>query len=795
MSAEKQNVSSSVLGRRADATASRIWDSMSWLLASIKSLSSSSAGKLITFDGNGGPEVQVLTTGLVAEGGYSFVYSAREVAASGRCFAVKKVIVQDKEMRDSAEVELFLLRIFSNTPGFVKCYGGHASPAEPSGGRQEYLMLLEYCPNGSLVDLLYKKNKCSGGEYEKRAPLDEPRVLHVFGQVAAAVAHMHAQIPCVSHRDLKLENVLCTADGRYVLCDFGSAVDTVLPANRSRKQAAAEEERISKYSTLHYRAPEMCDLWRQEEVGPKADVWALGCILYCLAFGDHPFPADSPLQILNAAWSFPAGSGRSPELHELIRRTLAPDPANRPSASEVVLMVDALRKGKELPRIHHGGVEACWTATFEEAPFEANSDDQAKSPVAPPIAALPRADGSGFVEAVSGPCAELPASTAPAAGPLADEGVVIEPFADFDALHISPQAESYLAAGESTSAGAVDAIDLETVGGALKGLAAFPIEPRPEIAAATAVIPVVGAGVAGLHVATSLFCGGVSAGASAGPASAGDAGALTNPAPASAVDFATAATGAMLPDDAACTAGSDGVAEGRGVDCGDAVHTSIGVADAAEAGRPCASESGAGHTLHEAALAAAGGPWEACGDGEEDAFGEFTSSVGAASSIGEASFTPSQFGEFTAGSGTSPVILKLPLPAAALHSSATPAGGPDVPATPPIAIKLPSRPKLRLDASSSGARARDACGAVLGEPAPAATMSLPVGPAASGSDACEGGAQSLAGADNQCEEGSLGSFGCHDDSVRFAASVECVGDLGRESDFGDFAGAPRPLAT
>ena len=45
-----------------------------------------------------------------------------------------------------------------------------------------------------------------------------------------------------------------------------------------------------------YRAPEMCDLYSNLEIGPASDVWALGCIAYALCFRKHPFLADSPLQ-------------------------------------------------------------------------------------------------------------------------------------------------------------------------------------------------------------------------------------------------------------------------------------------------------------------------------------------------------------------------------------------------------------------------------------------------------------------------------------------------------------------
>lgn len=106
-------------------------------------------------------------------------------------------------------------------------------------------MLLEFCPNGSLVDLLFRKNK--KGEFEKQERLPEHKILQILeqappllrrgfvelqnsnagpaphelfpppplaSQVSAGLVHMHSRSPPVTHRDLKLENVLCAADGR-----------------------------------------------------------------------------------------------------------------------------------------------------------------------------------------------------------------------------------------------------------------------------------------------------------------------------------------------------------------------------------------------------------------------------------------------------------------------------------------------------------------------------------------------------------------------------------------------------
>ena len=92
-----------------------------------------------------------------------------------------------------------------------------------------------------------------------------------------------------------------------------------------------------------YRAPEMVDMYRNQEVGVKVDVWSLGCILYSLCFREHPFAEESSLQILNAAYTIPADSPYLPRMHKLIAALLQPDPAVRPHAKDVLAAVQQLR--------------------------------------------------------------------------------------------------------------------------------------------------------------------------------------------------------------------------------------------------------------------------------------------------------------------------------------------------------------------------------------------------------------------------------------------------------------------
>jgi serine/threonine protein kinase len=222
----------------------------SWLLGkgldALSSLRSSFTPQLLQFEA-----AQVMTTALIAEGGYSFVYSAKSMSGSQQ-YAVKKVLAQDSETRAIAETEAKLLVQFSGTPNFVVCHGTMSRPASTGSGT-EYWFLLEYCPNGSLVDLIYEKVSTGSGaepSYERRPPLAQERLLEVFEGVCAAIAHMHSLSPPMQHRDLKLENVLGREDGQtFALCDFGSATSRVLPADCPRKAMLEEEEQIAKYST------------------------------------------------------------------------------------------------------------------------------------------------------------------------------------------------------------------------------------------------------------------------------------------------------------------------------------------------------------------------------------------------------------------------------------------------------------------------------------------------------------------------------------------------------------------
>lgn len=98
-------------------------------------------------------------------------------------------------------------------------------------------------------------------------------MLRIFSDICEAVGQLHVKDPPISHRDLKLENLLLHPEsGSYKLCDFGSCRAGPLRVSSKAEMLAAEEE-IQKFTTPAYRAPEMVDLYSGSPINEKVDIW------------------------------------------------------------------------------------------------------------------------------------------------------------------------------------------------------------------------------------------------------------------------------------------------------------------------------------------------------------------------------------------------------------------------------------------------------------------------------------------------------------------------------------------
>jgi serine/threonine protein kinase/tetratricopeptide (TPR) repeat protein len=151
--------------------------------------------------------------------------------------------------------------------------------------------------------------------------------LDVLRQICDALDHAHKH--GIIHRDLKPENVIVTSQGIAKLTDFG--------LSRSISARVSQEGLIA--GTVYYLAPEQA---LRQEVDERADLYALGVLMYELVTGRLPFTADDPLgvisQHLNASVVPP--STYNPNiptvLESLILQLMSKRPEDRPISAAVV---------------------------------------------------------------------------------------------------------------------------------------------------------------------------------------------------------------------------------------------------------------------------------------------------------------------------------------------------------------------------------------------------------------------------------------------------------------------------
>jgi Tol biopolymer transport system component len=121
---------------------------------------------------------------------------------------------------------------------------------------------------------------------EHQLPVDD--ALRIASEVADALQYAHAH--GIVHRDIKPENILLHG-GHAQVADFGIA----LAAARSDGGTRMTETGMS-LGTPHYMAPEQA--MGEREITPKADLYALGCVLYEMLSGEPPFTGPTAQAII-----------------------------------------------------------------------------------------------------------------------------------------------------------------------------------------------------------------------------------------------------------------------------------------------------------------------------------------------------------------------------------------------------------------------------------------------------------------------------------------------------------------
>jgi serine/threonine protein kinase/tetratricopeptide (TPR) repeat protein len=244
----------------------------------------------------------------LGRGGMATVYRAYQPAVD-RDVAIKVIhaaSLHDPAMLDRFRREARLIARLEH-PHILPIYDFDGLNAPP-------YIVMRYLDRGTLRDLLNSR------------PLPLPEAARLLAQVAAALDYAHQQ--GIVHRDIKPSNILLDRHGTLFVSDFGIA----------RTIAAAQNEgpitsNGAIVGTPDYMAPEQA--MGRLDVDGRADVYALGVLVFQLLTGQPPYQADQPMGVVlqHLQAPIPAPRERNPTLppaaDDLIRNALAKDPAAR----------------------------------------------------------------------------------------------------------------------------------------------------------------------------------------------------------------------------------------------------------------------------------------------------------------------------------------------------------------------------------------------------------------------------------------------------------------------------------
>ncbi len=252
----------------------------------------------------------------IGTGGMARVFRATDTTLD-RDVAVKILhdhLSDDETFRARFEREAKFLASF-NHPNVIQIYD-FAVKKQTS----HYLcyMVMSYLPGDTLKDIMDKQQS-------KESVLSTERTLSIIEDLAAALDYAHNK--GMIHRDVKPANVLFNPRGRAVLMDFGIA--------RLVEKSHLTQDNVA-VGTPAYMSPEQA---AGDDVGPQADIYALGVVAYELLAGQPPYGNDSSISVLIKHINDPIPSLNdlphinNPNLDPVFEKALAKNPGERYSAA------------------------------------------------------------------------------------------------------------------------------------------------------------------------------------------------------------------------------------------------------------------------------------------------------------------------------------------------------------------------------------------------------------------------------------------------------------------------------
>ena len=247
----------------------------------------------------------------IGKGTFSTVYEAKSLE-TGETFALK-MLQKEKVKHDS-------LMLFENELDTLMRLSKHEnvlSLVDAFETENQLVIVTEYCDGGDLFTLI-----------RQRGALSEAECKFVLKGLLEGLLHVHGKHR-ICHRDLKLENILLTKEGRVVLGDFGlsKAYKSVL---------------LTRCGSEEYAAPEV--IMGKPYEAEKVDVWSFGVILFACLKGRLPFLRRGEMRVNSRNPMSLYGQilcknvvieGVSEECKQVLKMTMERDPSKRINLKEL----------------------------------------------------------------------------------------------------------------------------------------------------------------------------------------------------------------------------------------------------------------------------------------------------------------------------------------------------------------------------------------------------------------------------------------------------------------------------
>ncbi|HEY8429537.1 MAG TPA: protein kinase, partial [Sandaracinaceae bacterium] len=212
--------------------------------------------------------------------------------------------------------------------------------------------------DGTLIIVMeYIQGKPLAKVLEEEGAIDPKRADKIIIQICGSLHEAHQR--GIVHRDLKPENILLTDQGGQT--DFVKVLDFgIAKVERPARDTGQPLTRLGTIlGTPEYMAPEQA---LGEKVGPAADLYAVGVMLYEMLTGKHPFDTEDRMAILSMhiVAPVPRMADRNPAIdvpapiEELVRKLLEKDAKARPPSARALaeaIEVAAAQSGIDLPHV------------------------------------------------------------------------------------------------------------------------------------------------------------------------------------------------------------------------------------------------------------------------------------------------------------------------------------------------------------------------------------------------------------------------------------------------------------